>query len=202
MQDIFDGPWQPKRPLPSTNWFSTNTRPFPILWLALVNFEPNIYRIYTPQLQSCVSLPRTKSMKMELLVSSETSAIKARTPGDYSKDIIRQKQFVTSQNLFSFRRIYKMGTKRKNVFVLMSDCPCTRHEGVHGQCGRWCITPVTPNLATQGWVGTSWSQPLSLRSWSHWRQFDRKLCPEEAQRLFVFLATGIDPQFLRCSAVS
>ena len=56
---------------------------------ALVNSEPNISRIYTPQLQSRVSLLRLTPMKMELLVSSETSALKAHTPGDYPKDTIR-----------------------------------------------------------------------------------------------------------------
>ena len=57
LQDMFAyyGPWQPKRTLPSTTCFSTKTRPFPITWLALVNSELNISRIYSPQLQSCVS---------------------------------------------------------------------------------------------------------------------------------------------------
>ena len=63
--------------------------PSPSLWLAPVNFEPNISRVYTPQLQSWVLLLRWTPMKMERLVSSETSALKAQTPGDYTKDTIR-----------------------------------------------------------------------------------------------------------------
>ena len=47
--------------------------PSPSLWLALVNFEPNISRIYTPQLKSWVSLLRSTPMKIEQLVSSESS---------------------------------------------------------------------------------------------------------------------------------
>ena len=78
-----------KRPLPSTTCFSPRPAPFPSLWLALVNFEPNISRIYTPQLQSWASLLRCTPMKMERLVSSETSALKGQTPGDYPKDTIR-----------------------------------------------------------------------------------------------------------------
>ena len=58
-------------------------------WFVLVNSEPNISRVYTPQLQSWVSLLHSTSMKMELLVSSETSALKAQTPGDYTKDARR-----------------------------------------------------------------------------------------------------------------
>ena len=77
-----------KRPLPSTTCFSTKTRPFPIP-LPLVNFEPNISRIYTPQLKSWVSLLRSTPMKMERIERSETSALKAQTPGDYPKDTIR-----------------------------------------------------------------------------------------------------------------
>ena len=68
--------------------FCTKTRPFPIPWLALVNFEPNISRIYTPQLQSWVSLLRSTPMKMERIESSETSAPKLQAPGDYTKDTI------------------------------------------------------------------------------------------------------------------
>ena len=45
--------------------------------------------INTPQLQSWVSLLRSTPMKMERIVSSETSALKAQTPGDYPKDTIR-----------------------------------------------------------------------------------------------------------------
>ena len=63
---------------------------FPIPWLALVNSEPNISRIYTPQLQSCVSLLHSTPMKMEWIASSEKSAPKAQTPGDYPKGTIRQ----------------------------------------------------------------------------------------------------------------
>ena len=55
-----------------------------------LNFEPDISRIYTTQLQSWVPLLRSTPMKMELLVSSETSALKAQTPGDYPEDTIRQ----------------------------------------------------------------------------------------------------------------
>ena len=47
------------------------------------NFEPNISRIYAPQLKSWVSLLRSTPMKMERLVSSETSALKAQTSEDY-----------------------------------------------------------------------------------------------------------------------
>ena len=85
LQDMFAyyGLWQPKRPLPSTTCFSTKTRPFPIPWLVLTNSEPNISRIYTPQIQSWVSVLRSTPMKMERIVSSETSALKAQTPEDY-----------------------------------------------------------------------------------------------------------------------
>ena len=62
---------------------------FPSFWLALANSEPDISCIYTPQLESWVSLLRCTPMKMELLVSSETSALKAQMPGDYPKDKIR-----------------------------------------------------------------------------------------------------------------
>ena len=57
----------------------------PSLWLAPVNFKPNISRIYTPPLQSWVSLLRSTPMKMERIKSSETSALKAQTPGGYPK---------------------------------------------------------------------------------------------------------------------
>ena len=63
--------------------------PSPSLWLAVVNFEPNISHIYTPHLQSWVSLLCSKPMKMERIESSEMSALKAQTPGDYPKDTIR-----------------------------------------------------------------------------------------------------------------
>ena len=62
----------------------------PPLWLALDNFEPNISRIYTPQLQSCLSLLHDTPMKMERIVSSKKSALQAQTLGDYPKDAIRQ----------------------------------------------------------------------------------------------------------------
>ena len=62
--------------------------PSPSLLLALVNFEPNISRIYTLQLKSWVSLLRSMFMKMEWIESSETSALKAYTLGDYPKDTI------------------------------------------------------------------------------------------------------------------
>ena len=52
--------------------------------------EPNISCIYTPQLKSCVSLLRSKPMKMEWIESSETSALKAQTPEDYPENITRQ----------------------------------------------------------------------------------------------------------------
>ena len=87
------GPWQPKWSLTSTTCLSTKTRPFPIRWLAPVNFESNIFLIYTPQLQSWVSLLRSTPMKMELLISSETSVLKAQTPGDYPEDTIRDVNF-------------------------------------------------------------------------------------------------------------
>ena len=98
-------PWQPKRPLPSTTCFSTKTRPFPIPWLAPVNFQPNISRMYTPQLQSWVSLIRSTPMKMERLVSSETSALKTETPGDYPKNTIwqsRQSESLKSRLTYVF----------------------------------------------------------------------------------------------------
>ena len=88
-----------KEPLPAAACFSTKTRPFPIPlpWLALVKFGPNISRIYTPQHQSPVSLLRSTPMKMERIVSSETSALKAQTPGDYLKG---RKMFQTFVKLF------------------------------------------------------------------------------------------------------
>ena len=55
----------------------------------LVNFEPNISRIYTPQLKSWVSLLHSMPMKMERIESSKTSALKAQMPGDYPKNTIR-----------------------------------------------------------------------------------------------------------------
>ena len=60
-------------------------------WLMLCSAtaEPSISRIYTPQLQSCVSLLRSTRMKTERIGSSETSALKAQTPGDYQKNTIR-----------------------------------------------------------------------------------------------------------------
>ena len=60
------------------------------LWLALVKYEPNISRIYTSQLNSWVSLLRSTRMKIERIESSETSAIKPPTPGDYPENTIRQ----------------------------------------------------------------------------------------------------------------
>ena len=71
--------------LPSTTYFSTKTRPFPNPWLPLVNFEPNISCIYTPKLKSWLPHLRSSPKKMERIESSETSALKAQTPGDYSK---------------------------------------------------------------------------------------------------------------------
>ena len=59
--------------------------------LALVKFEPNISCIYTPQFKSWVSLLRSTRMKIERIESSETSAIKPPTPGDYPENTIRQK---------------------------------------------------------------------------------------------------------------
>ena len=61
----------------------------PSLWLALVNFEPNISLIYTPKLKSWVSLLRCTPTKMERIARSETSALIAQTPGDCPKDIIQ-----------------------------------------------------------------------------------------------------------------
>ena len=55
--------------------------------MALVNFEPNVSHIYTPQLKSWASLLRSTPVKMERIGSSETSAIKAQTPGGYPKKI-------------------------------------------------------------------------------------------------------------------
>ena len=43
------------------------------------------FPIYTPQLKSWVSPLRSTPMKMERIESSETSALKAQTPGDYPK---------------------------------------------------------------------------------------------------------------------
>ena len=63
--------------------------PSPSPLLALVNLEPNVSRIYTPQLKSWVSPLRTTVMKMERIESSETSALKAQTPGDHPKDTVR-----------------------------------------------------------------------------------------------------------------
>ena len=57
--------------------------------LALVNFQPTFFGIYSPKLQSWVSLLRSKPKKMELPVSSETSALKAQIPGDDPKDTRR-----------------------------------------------------------------------------------------------------------------
>ena len=73
------------------------------LWLALVNFEPNISRIYTPQLQSWLSILGSAPIKMERLLSSEMSALKAQTPGDYPKK---------HNTVFNTRRNFKI----KNMF--------------------------------------------------------------------------------------
>ena len=62
----------------------------PLYSLAPVNFAPNISRIYIPQLKSWVSLLRSTPMKMERRESSETSALKAQTPGDYPKNTVRK----------------------------------------------------------------------------------------------------------------
>ena len=65
--------------------------PFPIpqTLIGSSQLEPNVSRIYTPQLKSWVSLLRSTLMKIELIESSETSALKAQTPGDYPENTIR-----------------------------------------------------------------------------------------------------------------
>ena len=137
VQDIFAyyGPWQPKRPLPSTTCSSTKTRPFPIPWLALVNFEPNISRIYTPQLKSWVSILRSKPMKMERIVSSETSALKAQTPGDYPKDTIRHS---TTAKVWNQEKRYSFNVILQNSKTLYhTKISSTNFSCLH--CRRICI---------------------------------------------------------------
>ena len=75
--------------------------------------EPNVTEnvgstfsgIYTPQLQYWVSLLRSTPMKVELPVSSEMSALKAQTPGDYPKDTIRHAYRLFSQCTTGYRMI-------------------------------------------------------------------------------------------------
>ena len=65
--------------------------------LALTSFEPNISLIYTHQLQSSLSLVRSRPMKVEQIVSSETSALKVQTPGEYPKDLIQQDKWAVEK---------------------------------------------------------------------------------------------------------
>ena len=85
------GPSRPKRPLPSTTCFSTKPRPFPIPLLLIGSSQ--LWAKHFPYLYPSTSILGITStltpMKMELPVSSETSALKTQTPGDYPKDTKR-----------------------------------------------------------------------------------------------------------------
>ena len=88
LQDMFEGPCQPKRPLPSTTFSLPRPAPFPSPdWLQSTLSQT--FPVCIPLNSNPVSLPRSTPMKMELPVSSETSTLKAQTPGDYPKGIIR-----------------------------------------------------------------------------------------------------------------
>ena len=79
--------------------------PSPSLWLALVNFEPNISRINAPQLKSLVSLLCCTPMKMERIVSSETSALKAHAERFTQKNTIRRKFEIKIKSMSVSRKL-------------------------------------------------------------------------------------------------
>ena len=95
--------------------------PAPSLWWALVNFEPNISRIYTRQLKSWVSLLRSTPLKMERIESSETSTLNAQTPGDYQKKhntaFNTRRKFEIKNPYISFRKwTWKMNNFWDKIF--------------------------------------------------------------------------------------
>ena len=106
--------------------------------------EPNISRIYTPQLKSWVSLLRSTPMKMEQIESSETSAPKAQTPGDYPKDTIRhstQGESFKSRyvRVAAIRPIFqRVITTRANISHIWTSWCTAFYPLISWKCVKYC----------------------------------------------------------------